>query len=162
MLRNASFLEEILPVKGLDPVADFSDTAQSGDIVSLRGHEKFVALIYKGVGASGTSTITVEGCDTIVPGTATAVAFRYREFITANLDTAGAIKSATSAGFTTTAGSSQLYVVEIDAEALLALGFNFVRVTMTEVVNSPVLGGIVYLMCGAKFRGAGVPASVIS
>ena len=162
MLHNLSFLEAVHPVKGLDPVADFGDTNQYSDIVSLRGHEKLVAIIYKGVGATGTSTITVEACDDVSASNVSAVPFRYREYITANSDLPGAIKTATASGFATTAGSSQLYAVEIDAEALVASGYNFARVKMAEVVNSPVLGGILLLALNPKFVGAATPASIIS
>lgn len=158
-MPNSLILERAHFVKGIDPVADFADTVQSSDVVSMRGHEKLLAVIHKGVGTTGTSTITVEACDDVVPTNTTAIPFRYRAMTSG--DTAGAITLATAAGFTTTAGSSQLYLVEVDAEAVAAAGYTFVRVKMTEVVNSPVLGGMLLMLLNPTFEGAAVPSSVI-
>lgn len=145
-------------VKGLDPVADaFSATVYS-DVVTLKNHSHVTFLIYKGVGATGTSTITVEACDDFVPTTVSAVAFRYRA-ITSN-DVAGALTEATTAGFATTAGSSQLYLIEVDAEALGATGYPNVRLKAVEVVDSPVLGGIAIILSESKYKQAIEPTAI--
>lgn len=129
------------PVKGLDAVADaFAGTVYS-DVVSMKNNNHCQFIIHKAVGATGTSTVTVEACDDFVPTTTEAITFRYQTIISG--DTAGAETKATVAGFTTTAGSSQLYKIEVDAEALASLGYPSVRLKMVEVVNSPVLGGII-------------------
>lgn len=126
--------------KGLDPVADaFSGTVTS-DIFSLKHYGQLAFIIYKGVGATGTSTITVEASSDDAGTAVAAVPFRYLAITTG--DTMGALTEATTAGFTTTAGSSQLYVVYIDAEELFASGYQFARLKAVEVVDSPVLGGI--------------------
>lgn len=127
-------------VKGLDPVADaFSGTVYS-DVVSMKNHETVEFYIIKGVGTTGTSTITVEACDDNVPTTTSAIAFRYQTVLTG--DTHSAMTEATTAGFTTTAGSSQLYKVSVEAQALAASGYEYVRLKAVEVVDDPVLGGI--------------------
>jgi hypothetical protein len=153
LLQNMHF------VKGLDPVADFGDTAQSSDVVNMSGHESVVFLIYKGVGTTGTSTITVEACDDVVPTTHTAIPFFYRKYIGSD-DVPAALVKATASGFNTTAGSSQLYAVEVRYGDLAALGYKYVRLTMTEVVNSPVLGGVVIIMGNPRMP-QDIPASVI-
>ena len=127
--------------KGIDPVADaFADTVYS-DVYSMRGQNLIQFIIIKGVGTTGTSTITVEGCDNVTPSTTAAIVFKYQAITTA--DTHGAEVAAPVAGFTTTAGSSQLYIVSVEAEKLAALGYEFVRLKAVEVVNAPVLGGII-------------------
>jgi hypothetical protein len=158
---NSLIMENIHVVKGLDPVADFNaGTAGVTQAVSLRLWERVLFVIYKGVGTTGTSVVTVQGC-TAANGTgATAVPFRYRATLSG--DTAGAITAAAAAGFTTTAGSSQVYEVEIDVEALLAGGYTYVRLLCTESVNDPVLGGILTLMFNPRYSGAASPPTAIT
>lgn len=145
-------------VKGLDPVADaFAGTVYS-DIINMEnwGHIQF--LIYKGVGATGTSTITVEACDDVTPSNVSAIPFRYQAITSG--DTEGAPTAATAAGFATTAGSSQLYKIEVDSDALGASGYGYIRLKAVEVVNDPVLGGILAILTEGKYKDA-VPETAI-
>ena len=88
--------QEIHWVKGIDPVADaFSGTVNT-DIFEAWGHE-VVFIIYKGVGATGTSTITVDACDDTTPTNTSAVAFRYRTCTTG--DTWGNWTTVAATGF---------------------------------------------------------------
>jgi hypothetical protein len=136
-------------VKGLDPVADAFAGTTGSDIVDITGHQSATFIIYKGVGATGTSTVTVEACDDVTPSNTTAVPFYYRA-ITPN-DTNGAMTAATTAGFATTAGSSQVYVIEVDHAELASVGYKYVRLKMVEVVDSPVLGGILIVLNNPRF-----------
>ncbi len=127
---------------GLSPLADrFAGTVYS-DVISMKNFQKCRFIVFGGVGATGTSTITVEACDDTVPTNASAVAFSYKEH-TAN-DVAGALSAATTAGFTTTAQADRLVTVEVDQEALIASGYGYVRLKAVEVADSPVLGGIMF------------------
>ena len=47
-----------------------------------------------------------------------------------------------AAGFATTAGSNQMYQVFVRGSDIAALGFGYGRLSMVELVDSPVLGGI--------------------
>lgn len=146
-------------VKGLDPVADaFSGTVYS-DVISLATHHYIEFVIYKGVGTTGTSTITVEACDDTTPSTTSAVAFNYQAITSG--DTHGALTAATTAGFVTTAGSSQLYKIVLDAQALAATGYKYVRVKAVEVANDPVLGGILAILHEPRYDEA-VQATAIT
>ena len=145
-------------VKGLDPVADAFAGTTGSDIVDITGHQSATFYLFKGVGATGTSTITVEACDDVTPTTTTAVPFYYRA-VTSN-DTNGAMTAATTAGFATTAGSSQVYVVEVDEQELASAGYKYVRLKMVEVVDSPVLGGILIVLNNPKY-GSSTTNSVI-
>lgn len=129
-------------VKGIDPVADAFDGTVATDIFEVWG-EGAIFLIHKGVGTTGTSTITVLACDDTTPSNTTAVPFWYRASTTG--DTWGAWTAATTAGFTTTAGSSQMYEIRVPADVMASTGYGYVKLVATEVANDPVLGGI---MCG--------------
>jgi len=145
-------------VKGLDPVADAFAGTKYSDIVSMRNYGTCEFIIYKGVGTTGTSTITVEACDDVSASTTAAVAFRYQAITSG--DTPGSITEATTAGFTTTAGSSQLYRVWVDASELASEGYEFVRLKAVEVANDPVLGGILINLSEPR-HDAEVPATAI-
>lgn len=131
---------------GKSPVADFGDTALgTSDIVNMKNFHSFGAIIFWGVGTTGTQTITVEACDDVAASNTTAVPFKYR-VITGGLDagdTHGTLTQATAAGFTTTAGSHQIIVVETSAEEMGDTGKSYARVKLVEVANSPLLGGII-------------------
>lgn len=141
--------QEIHWVKGIDPVADgFSGTVTT-DVFEAWGHE-VVFIIYKGVGATGTSTVTVLACDDTTPTNTSAVAFRYRACTTG--DTWGAWTAAATTGFTTTAGSSQLYEIRVDPADLGATGYGYVQLQAVESVDNPVLGGILCGVAGLRYR----------
>ena len=145
-------------VKGLDPVADaFIGTVYS-DIISLAdwGHIQFI--VYKGVGTTGTSTITVEACDDISASTTDAVTFIYQACV--GTDVYAEVVKATTEGFTTTAGSSQLYKIDVDAEKLNDSGYQFIRLKAVEVEDDPVLGGIIAILTEGKYMRS-IPNTVL-
>jgi len=135
-------------VKGLDPVADAFAGTVTSDVFSMKNHKLAVAVISKGTGATGTSTITVLACDDVTPSTTSAIPFKYQAITSG--DTPGAITNATTAGFATTAGSSQRYLVYIDASDLASSGYGYCQINAVEVVDSPVLGGIDILLFEGK------------
>ena len=73
-------------------------------------------------------------------------------------DTEGAITRRAAAGFTNTAGSSKIVLIEVDAADVAAasvngaVGNHFVRLNAVESVNSPVLGGIMVIHGGSPSR----------
>ena len=150
--------EKIHFVKGLDPVADaFSGTVTS-DVVSMEEYNRVAFLIVKGVGTTGTSTITVQASAANDGSSPTAVAFTYRRLCNTS-DVTGAVTAAATTGFTTTAGSSEMYIVEVDAAALPA-GKPWVHCKAVEVVDSPVLGGIVVLLGEPRSGGASFASAI--
>jgi hypothetical protein len=129
-------------IHGLAPVADaFSGTVRS-DVFNMENFHGCTFLVYKGVGTTGTSTITVNACDNTTPSTRSAIPFRYRA--NTSSDTWGAVQTATTTGFATTAGSNHLYEIIVDADELGKIGYGFVELTAVELVDSPVLGGIMW------------------
>lgn len=157
-MENSLISERIKFGKGLDPVADaFAGTVQS-EAVNMGKYGRVGFLIYKGVGTTGTSTITVQASSDASQTGATAVAFKYRRI--ASGDTGGDVIAATSSGFATTAGSSEMYIVEVDASVCPA-GLPWINLKAVEVVNDPVLGGIVVLLDDAKYHGSVLPTAIV-
>lgn len=153
----ALLLETTKFAKGIDPVADaFTGTVRS-DVYSMRDHGRVLFVIYIGGGATGTSTITVNACDDVVPTTRTAIAFWYRQILTG--DTESAITRAATTGFVTTAGSSKIVLVEADAKDLGGNGF--VELTAVESVDSPCLGGVMAILGQPNRYSRSVNATVI-
>jgi len=157
-MSNLTFGERHI-VKGLDAVADaFSGTVYS-DVVNLDEYAAARFMLHKGVGATGTSTITVEACDNAAGDNPVAVAFSYQAYIGAD-DLPGAVASPATTGFATTAGSSQLYVVEVEAQRLPAAK-PWARLKAVEVANDPVLGGVLIELLKPRY-GAHIPATAIA
>lgn len=127
---------------------DLFNGSPSSDIVNLGKYDKVTWIIQKAAGSTGTAVITVESCDTVVPGTATAVAFNY--WTCTSGDTWSDMQSSTSSGFTTTAGANQCYAIEINSSELSGTD-KYARLTLTETVNDPVDGTVVCILSGARF-----------
>lgn len=157
----AKFLQTVHPLKGIDAVADaFSATVYS-DVYNAKGYSKFIFVVHKGVGTTGTSTITIlAGSDAADPPTAsTAIPFTYK--VMTSGDTEGALTAATASGFTTTAGSSQVYLIEVDVSELGDTGYSYLCLKAVEVVNDPVLGGVLAFGIGGRYQ-QDVPATALS
>lgn len=135
-------MERLQFIKGIDPVADAFASTVSTDVVDMAEFSRIVFLRYDGVGATGTSTVTVEACDDIVPTNTSAIPFHYR---VDHVGDEGALAAAAAAGFATTAGSSKLVAVEVREDALAASGYRYVRAKFAEVVDSAVLGCVLIL-----------------
>jgi hypothetical protein len=158
---SGQLAQRVHPVIGLNAVADaFAGTVYS-DVVNASGYSKVVFLVHHGVGATGTSTFTVlAGDDTADPPTnSTAIPFHYKVMTTS--DTEGALTAATASGFLSTAGSNQLYWIEVDVEELGDTGYKYLCLKCVEGTDSPRLGGILILMHGGRYQ-QDVPATVLT
>lgn len=155
---TARMLETLHFAKGIDPVADaFAATVRS-DVYAMRDHHTMLFLVYIGVGATGTSTITVNSCDDITPTTRTAIQFRSRDILAT--DVQGAITLRAAAGYIPAAGSSKIILIEVD-DADLIDGDAFVELTLVESVNSPVLGSVLAIMGDGRYK-ENVSATVLA
>lgn len=137
---------------------DFLAGTVNTDVVNLGKYDKALWIIQKGAGVTGATVVTVDSCDTVVPGTATAVAFNYWTCTTG--DTWSDMNTATAAGFTTTAGANQLYAIEINSSELSGAN-QFARLTCTESTNDPCDGSIVCIMGGARFMHEVKPTAIV-
>lgn len=158
MNQNSLLLENLHAVKGLDAVADAFAATVASDVVNLSNYDSVLFIVHKGVGTTGTSTITVEACDDVVPTNTAAVTFWYKAITSG--DTEGTLTEATTSGFVTTAGSSHLYLVEVKAAQLAAAGYKFVRLKAVESANDPVLGGILILMGKPRYPQKQLPSAI--
>ena len=146
-------------VHGIAPVANaFAGTVYT-DIFNMKNQHGCKFLIYKGVGTTGTSTITVEACDDVSGSNVTAIPFRYRANTTS--DTWGAVTTATTAGFATTAGSNHMYEIIVDGDELGDTGYGFIRLKAVEVVAAAVLGGVLFIADTPR-EPQDVPATVLA
>jgi hypothetical protein len=153
-------------VTGVDPVADLfgSGTATNySDVVSVKQAHAVHFLVWTGVGSTGTATLTVQACDDTTPSNRTAIAFRYRKNIdTASSDVFGAMTTATTAGFNTTAAvAGQMYLIEVDADLLAPSGYSYCQLKMVEVVNDPVLGGVLIILAPLAYERAITATQVV-
>ena len=151
-------------VKGVDPVADLFDTTQYSGPINAANFSKVIFVVHKGIGTTGTATLTVlAGSDAVAsatipsspslgPTASTAVPFHYKAITSG--DTEGAYTAATAAGFTTTLGSSQLYILEVDCEQLgsLTAGYKYLYVKSAEGTNSPCIGSILAIGVGGRYQ----------
>lgn len=142
-------------VMGLSPVADaFADDTVRSDIVNMKNYHSFGGIVFWGVGATGTLKITVQACDDTSATNTTAIPFKYRVITGAinAVDTHGTLTQATASdGVTTTAGSHQMVVVEVNAEELGDTGYGYARIAIEEVTDSPMLGGIILFQGRPRF-----------
>lgn len=156
---NGIFSERHFISTALAPAADAyaSDPATDVYNTKLYGHVTFI--IHHGAGATGTVVVTVEEC-TAADGTgATAIAFKYR--VGASTGAAlGALTAATASGFTIAAGANQLAVIEIPA-ASLSDGSPYVRLQLTEGVDSPVSAAVTAILSKASYEEAVMPSAIV-
>lgn len=131
----------------LPPNADVFDTSQVTKAVALKVYEDAHFLLLTGVGATGTATVTAEACSDAAGTGATAIPFKksYQAAGADAADTWVASVDVTAAGYATPAGSKQLHAIDVDGRSLPD-GLPFVRLKFTEVVNSPVIGGVVAIL----------------
>lgn len=145
---------------GLSPLADaFAGTVYS-DVINMKDFGKCRFIVAGGVGATGTSLFTVEACDDTVPTNVSAVPFYYRQH-TSN-DVGGTLTAATASGFTNTAGADRLITIEVDAGALLASGYGYVRLKAVEQTDSPVLGTVLFELCDPKATGTALTQTALT
>jgi hypothetical protein len=153
-------LEELRFAKGIDPIADAFAGTVNTDVYSMKEHGRVLFCIYTGVGASGTSTITVDACDDTTPSNTTAIAFWSAEMTSG--DTMGSKTRRAAAGYVYTAGSSKMVFIEAEAKDLPS-DYGFVRCHLVESVNAAVLACIFPIMGGNPSRYLRAePATIIS
>jgi len=155
---SALLMERLQFVKVLDPVADAFDSTPTTEVISMKNLQRILFLVHIGVGATGSSTFTVEACDDVVPTNVVAIPFYSREILTG--DTEGAITLRAATGFVNTVGSSKLIAIEVREDALAASGYGYIRLKAVESVNSPVLGGIVAIG-ESKIPGQTKPTAIV-
>ncbi len=136
-------------VIAIAPVADAFAGTKTSDVIKVDG-DGIEFQVWTGVGATGTSTFTVLACDDVTPTTTAAVAFWYKE-ITADPGDAD-WTLATTAGFTRTAGTNYACRIWVPADLIGANGYGYAQLKAVEVVDSPVLGGVVARVVNTNYQ----------
>ena len=151
-----NFLEGLKFAPTFAPVADFLAGTKNSDVHNMAQFDGAMFVLHWGVGATGTTVITVEACDDVTPSNTTAIVFWYREIKTG--DTDGAWTKATTAGFTTTAGSNHIIQIFVSASDVAAASVNstvgnkYVRLHSVEATDNPILGGGMFIGIGGRYQ----------
>ena len=146
---SARFSEQNHIVNGLSPVADALAGTTNSDIVNMENYGKCTFIVHGGIGTTGTSTFTVQASDDTSASNTTAIKFAYRQIVSG--DTHGALTNATTSGYTNTAGSDAIEIIDVSAEDLSSTGYSYVRLHAVESANDPVLAGILIVLSDPRF-----------
>lgn len=137
----------------------------STDVFNVANQHTVTFILTKGPGATGTTTITVEACDDVVPSNTTAIPFQYRRQV-GGTDTWGALTVATAVGFATTANANDMYEISVDPQEIIntvvnaTRGHHFVRLTMTQIVADACDCAILAIFPRQRFKQQ-VPMTVL-
>ena len=153
---SALLMEKLHVITGLLPVADALAGTKVADYIKMAFYRQLLAVLTLADATGGTAdhTITVQAASDASGTGAEAIPFRYRRVadVIAS-DVPGDITQATAAGFTTTAGDNQKYLIEIDADDLPE-GKPFVAVKSVEVTNDPVVASLDYILGEPRYPSA--------
>lgn len=139
-MSDGLFLEQSHWEIGIAAVADFAAGDVFSDVVNMKNYGRVRFITHWGVGATGVVKLTVQACDDVVPTNTTAIPFFYQ---VNSAGVAGAVTRAVAAdGVSNTAGSNQIIVIEVLAEDIAQAGYQYVRLSVDETTDSPLLGGV--------------------
>lgn len=165
-MPQMDFLTNHHIVNGIVPKADAFATAGTTDRINIAEYRRIVFVIHTGNATGGTAngTVTVNAYAAASGGSGTALTFRYRASASSTtVDTWGSLSTATTSGFSMTAGDNYIYTVELTAEEVVAQidGKPFIELTVTEVTNDPVDAGVLVILCEPRNSG-NVPVTAIA
>lgn len=145
LLENCRF------VQGIPPVADFMAGTVYTDIINAKDAQSVVFVVQRGVADDAEiCTFTVEACDTTGPANTSAVPFTYRQISAADVE--GAVTNEDTAGYSSTAASNSMDVIEVQTSDLPA-GYPYVRLKSVESHDHGVLGGVLVILNGLRYAG---------
>lgn len=147
-MQDKLYVDVVAGGSGGAAFEDFFAGTFTSDILSMKNYGRAVFTMLMEHGATGTTLVTVEACDDVSASATEAIVFRYKKVST--IDTQGDVTAATVAGFTTAAGADKMYIVEVDADDLPD-GYNFVRLSCVEAVDSPIDGSVTGLLCDPRY-----------
>jgi hypothetical protein len=139
-------------INALPPVADaFSGAAVYSDIINMKNYNHIQFIVQRGAASgAGTATITAEACDDVSASNVSAVPFAYQACVSG--DTFGAITKATNAGFLAASGANGMFKIDVDAEALLASGYSYIRLKSAEVGDFTYVGSILAILTEGRYE----------
>jgi len=136
--------------------------AAKSPVIVLMENYNHATIIYSiGVNPLAAGVVTIESCDTIVPGTATQIMFPYYRYETSQILASGDVPGTRT--WTTTAaaglipvagGVPSMYVIELDAELLVEGDIGF-RMCIADPAAASV-GSAVAILSGARYAKSSV------
>lgn len=144
---------------GLAPVADALAGTVTSDVVNMAMYDHVTFILIRGVGTTGTSTLTVESCSSAAGADNEAIPFKSRSGAGTGA-ALGALTARLAAGFATVAGSAKIDVIEVEAADTLS-GKPYVRLSAVEVVNDPVVACILTICGDASYEQAVLPSAIV-
>lgn len=165
-MAQYDILDKMHLVNGLVPAADRFATSGVTDRINMSEYRWIAFIIHTGNATGGTAngTVTLNAYAAASGGSGTALTFKYRSSASSTtVDTWGSMTSATTSGFSMTAGDNYIYVVMLTADDLVGQvdGKPFVELTVTEVTNDPIDAGVLVLL-GEPRYGTQVPVTAIA
>ena len=154
LAEEAHFFNALVPLANA-----FAGTVYT-DVINCENYASVCFVLQKGVGTTGTSTITAVPVSTNgASASGTAVGYDYSEITSTDVNPA--LTNVANTGFTTTAGSNTLVVVEVDLDKIAASGYQYMRLAFVEVAAAAVLGGVLGIMYNPRYAGAGSPTQLV-
>ena len=155
-MPSKDFLFDHHIVAGLYPLADQFATSKTTDYICLRDYRSIGFLIKTGNATSDTAdgVVTLKAATSAAAAGATDIAFKYRVCASSTtVDTWGALTSATSSGFSMTAGDNYMYWIEVSAEDVQAAlaDADFVALKVTEVTDDPIVADITAILSEPRY-----------
>lgn len=151
-------IEEMLAEVGIAAVADFAAGDVASDIVNMVNHDSVVFICHWGVGTTGVVQLTVDACSDTSASATAKIPFWYRKVTAAG--THGAVTLADKdTGVSNSAASNQVFLIEVQRQALAASGYNYVRLNVNETTDDPLLGGVLILMLQPRVAGTDAVAT---
>jgi hypothetical protein len=150
-MSDRNFAEQHLVVNGSTKTRDIFDTAKQSDIYNMKDWEDVIFIITKSTGV-GASRYHLRSVSAVSAGSSHGMPFKYRYATgTAASSVMTAWADATSSGFISTVGASQIYELWGKADDLYA-GDHYVMFDSTEITNSAVDATITALFFNGRFH----------
>lgn len=141
----------------LAPDADRYAADPATDIVTTKDFRHVTFFVIEAAGGTGTVKIEVEECSDNAGAGNQAIPFNYR--VGTSLGVFGDLTLVALAGYTTVAGADKIIAIEVDA-AELSDAKPWVRLALTEVVDSPVDACVIAVLSNGRYGGQNVPGVV--
>lgn len=133
---------------------DFNAAGTMSDIISMKNAETCVFFIITLANLGGNSAISVQACDDVSATNTSNITFNVREISVGAAtggDTHGTI-STNVALYTTTTAANYIYAIEVNQGALMASGYEFVRLVLPETTNAAIDGCYFALLTDLRYK----------
>lgn len=153
----AKFVEQHHVVMASVPATDKFAGTLNTTAVHMKNYRRGAAVVLKGAGDTGTTKLTLEACSASNGTGAEAIPFKKSVCTTG--DAFSALADVPAAGFDTTAGANQMYVLEYEAQSLPE-GKPWVRVTGVEQTDSPCAGAVIFILSNPGYVSEILPSAL--